>query len=272
MEDKIKKLKDVFLKVLSKKDEKISTLETELEKEKTKKKSSPEKVLLFEFPTSIEVSNLKEAPKEIEVKDLSNILSTTLSNALNTKPKWYEETTKEAQKIELVNDPNKPVWIDSVIAGTFGLLADLLVKISSSFFDTFSKYLNKLWNTGMSVRFDRPQQMIIIDPKTGRPLEKKDFSGGSSGGSNSTTIMGGKNPSQSIADTLDQYKVSDMDDASNPRYYGFVDKDGKWYILKEDTSAKSYRYTRGSGDYETATTGAWATRASLTYDYFHNVF
>ncbi len=65
----------------------------------------------------------------------------------------------------------------------------------------------------------------------------------------------------------DGYEINDVDDASIPSYYGFVDKDGNWYITKEDTDG-SFRYARGSVDYSTN----WTNRASLTYDYFNNVF
>lgn len=75
-----------------------------------------------------------------------------------------------------------------------------------------------------------------------------------------------------IQDTLDHYKANDVDDSGSTKYYGFTDKAGNWYILKNDSSANTYRYVKGSGNYETAITGAWATRASQSYDYFHNVF
>jgi hypothetical protein len=75
-------------------------------------------------------------------------------------------------------------------------------------------------------------------------------------------------------DILASYKCADVDADASPNYYGFVDKDGNWYILKETISAgaDTYRYAKGGSGYDTAVTGAWATRASLTYGYFHNIF
>lgn len=64
----------------------------------------------------------------------------------------------------------------------------------------------------------------------------------------------------------DRYKISELDDSS-PAYYGFVDAGGAWYILKED-SAGAYRYAKGSSSFSTN----WTNRASLFYDYYHNVF
>jgi|GEM_PF-6903031 len=75
-------------------------------------------------------------------------------------------------------------------------------------------------------------------------------------------------------DPLAKYKWADVDDDASPNYYGAVDKDGNWFILKETilAGANTYRYCKGASGYETVITGAWATRASQTYDYFHNIF
>jgi len=64
------------------------------------------------------------------------------------------------------------------------------------------------------------------------------------------------------------YRISDMDVSSNPRYYGYVDKAGKWMIVKEDTTGYTYRYIRGDSDYTTN----WTGRALLSYDYYYNTF
>ena len=66
-------------------------------------------------------------------------------------------------------------------------------------------------------------------------------------------------------DDLAKYKVSDVDDDASPNYFGFMDAAGAWYILKEDTTAKTYRYIAGKTDYTTN----WTNRASLTYTYFN---
>jgi hypothetical protein len=65
----------------------------------------------------------------------------------------------------------------------------------------------------------------------------------------------------------DGYRVSEIDDASTPSYYGFVDKDSNWYIAKEDSSG-SYRYVKGDSSFSTN----WTNRASLSYDYFDTIF
>lgn len=65
----------------------------------------------------------------------------------------------------------------------------------------------------------------------------------------------------------DGYEISEIDDAASPAYYGFVHKTGAWYISQEGSTG-SYRYAKGPSDFPTA----WTNRATLTYDYFDNVF
>lgn len=71
-----------------------------------------------------------------------------------------------------------------------------------------------------------------------------------------------------VGDQLFHYKASDTDTGSDTKYYGFVDKNENWYIIKEVTTDETFRYVKGSSAYATA----WSNRASQTYDYFYNVF
>lgn len=65
----------------------------------------------------------------------------------------------------------------------------------------------------------------------------------------------------------DGYTISEIDDASSPSYYGFIHKNGAWYIARED-SAGAYRYAKGSSNFSTS----WTGRAGLTYAYFDVTF
>jgi len=83
------------------------------------------------------------------------------------------------------------------------------------------------------------------------------------------TVVAMSNPTQ-------LYKVADTDDPetgnnSGINYFGFVDVNGNWYILKEDLTGAtaSYRYIKGSSGYPTN----WTNRVSLVgWDYFYNIF
>lgn len=69
-----------------------------------------------------------------------------------------------------------------------------------------------------------------------------------------------------IKTPTDGYKISQIDDSS-PAFYGFVEKTGLWFIMKED-SAGNYRYTKGTTSFSTN----WTNRATLTYDLFDVIF
>lgn len=65
----------------------------------------------------------------------------------------------------------------------------------------------------------------------------------------------------------DGYNITEIDDSGADTYYGFVNKDGAWYIQKE-LSTGAYRYIKGASDFSTS----WTGRTGLTYDYFNVVF
>jgi len=63
--------------------------------------------------------------------------------------------------------------------------------------------------------------------------------------------------------------------AASPQYFGYLQGNGTWYIMQMSTNGNviQYRYFAGSG--LTGTTGYqtnWGNRASLTYDYYSNIF
>jgi hypothetical protein len=66
----------------------------------------------------------------------------------------------------------------------------------------------------------------------------------------------------------DGYKIAQLDD-SVPAYYGFTDKNGAWFIMREEANG-SYRYTKGSSNFSTG----WGLRNTdqLTYDYYEEIF
>lgn len=65
----------------------------------------------------------------------------------------------------------------------------------------------------------------------------------------------------------DSFQISEIDD-SFVAFYGFTNKDGAWFIMKEDPDNGSFRYIKGESDFS----GNWTSREDLNYDYYHNVF
>lgn len=84
------------------------------------------------------------------------------------------------------------------------------------------------------------------------------------GASNYSADVDSSNRLKVTSSAFDNYNISDMDIASDTKYYGFEDVDGNWYIQREITSTGAYRYASGSSDYSTA----WTNRASQVYNYF----
>lgn len=73
------------------------------------------------------------------------------------------------------------------------------------------------------------------------------------------------NPAQS--QPLDGYRIAEIED-NIISFYGFTNKNGAWYVLRIDTIAGSFRYSRGDRDFS----NNWANREALDYDYFDKVF
>ncbi len=65
---------------------------------------------------------------------------------------------------------------------------------------------------------------------------------------------------------MDGFQISEIDD-SIISYYGFTNKSGEWYIMKEDTESSSFRYTKGEKGFPES----WGARDRLKYDYFYNL-
>ena len=65
----------------------------------------------------------------------------------------------------------------------------------------------------------------------------------------------------------DSYQISEIDD-DFIAFYGFTDKDGAWYIMKENPDNGSFRYAKGGLNFN----DNWTNRENLKYDYFHNIF
>lgn len=99
---------------------------------------------------------------------------------------------------------------------------------------------------------------VMIVDKNGTPTEPQQGAKGGFGGSS----FGG----QTLNDPLIEYKPSDIDEEGTPAYYGFIAKDGRWYIMT--VTATAIRYTKGRSGYTTA----WTGRAALEYGYFDVIF
>jgi histidyl-tRNA synthetase len=68
-------------------------------------------------------------------------------------------------------------------------------------------------------------------------------------------------------DPLSGFVACDETNTGTLDYYGFVDSQGNWYILKYDITNGNMRYAEGYSEYATA----WTARATQTYLYFNEL-
>ncbi len=68
-----------------------------------------------------------------------------------------------------------------------------------------------------------------------------------------------------IKSPTDGYAIANTDTSSTPYYYGFINKDGAWYIVKE-VGDGSFLYAKGGSSYN------WSNRASESYASFSATF
>lgn len=129
------------------------------------------------------------------------------------------------------------------------------------------KYLSDRADKPLSVRISDGKKFMKALQKMTDATEKQVYAFSQSSGLSQDEF---KNTVRAGDDILNSYRVCDKDNDASPNYYGFTNKDGEWYILKETVSpgADTYRYVRGNSAYTTA----WTNRATLTYGYFHDIF
>lgn len=222
--------------------------------------------------------NIERQSKEMTsiIKDLKSGISVDHINKKISikKPTWFkiEKLEENLSDIGYSIDRAEKTLINENKRQRDGIFkqTEVLVSVIGSVFTNLTNFLTKLSNKVFMVQntpehYKTPQTFIQLDPKTNKPVDpnkKQPISVGVSMPSAQFNSL-----RTSIQDSLDQYKVNDVDESADPKYYGFSDKDGKWYIL-ENTSDSAFRYSKGDDDYSTN----WTNRASLTYDLFHNIF
>jgi hypothetical protein len=93
------------------------------------------------------------------------------------------------------------------------------------------------------------------------------FLGGADTSSTFIKDSDGNNINPAEKQPTDGYQIAEIDD-SEVTFYGFTNKEGAWFIMKEDTDSGSFRYIRGTINFPTY----WSNRLKLKYDYYNNIF
>jgi len=110
-----------------------------------------------------------------------------------------------------------------------------------------------------------PQAVVLLDPETGRYLPLSEVL---KARAPKVSVYASSAPVvEAVRASLADYKVSDVDEAGNPKYYGFIRADGGWYVM-QNTGGTTFRYAAGGSGYA----AAWTGRAALSYGYFDSIF
>lgn len=209
------------------------------------------------------VEELQKVPKSVESIDIPDPIDNTKQlKSLETAIKAVDKSIK-AQKLvaeaPIVNVPKTTVNVDApdldpIKKEQEKTRKELVKAVKGIVFPTTD--LSKL------------EKEAKAHTKLLKDIRDVSGGGGSDGGMSIAPFLNSNDELPVDSDPLAKYKIADVDDSSDPKYYGFTRADGAWYILKEDTtgSPKTYRYVKGADSYD------FSNRASETYGYFHTVF
>jgi hypothetical protein len=70
------------------------------------------------------------------------------------------------------------------------------------------------------------------------------------------------------ADPTKNYLISNMDEGGTTKYYGYLDKFGRWFIMQWNTTLDTFRYITGESEY----LSNWGKRGILDYKLFNEAF
>ena len=87
------------------------------------------------------------------------------------------------------------------------------------------------------------------------------------GGGRTSDSSGGAGTATPTTSPTEGYKVTEIS-SEDFNYYGFVNLEGNWYIMREDPTVGSFRYVKGDINFSKA----WGKKDTLKYEYFHEVF
>lgn len=108
---------------------------------------------------------------------------------------------------------------------------------------------------------------LLITSLFARRADSLLFGGNSSNGQLALQDTKGKIVDPVERQPTDGYQITEIDD-SETSYFGFTNKEGGWFIMRQDTETGSFRYTKGNMNFS----ANWRDRDTLDYYYFHEVF
>lgn len=98
---------------------------------------------------------------------------------------------------------------------------------------------------------------------------------GSGGGSGVITLKDtdGNKISPAVNSPTDGFGICDIATVETNNYYGYTDKNGRWYILKENATGNSFQYASRLNNQEVVVySTAWTGKTGLIYGNFKDAF
>lgn len=118
------------------------------------------------FPSSFSIQNIKDFPTTLSILNFPDTQKVAMD-----KPDWWQDPQAFPQKIAIdwENAPrqkqDKPDWIDSIVSIALTSISTILAKLWTTPLQTERTEQDRL----------KPQMMILLDGKTGKPLAKEDL-------------------------------------------------------------------------------------------------
>lgn len=126
------------------------------------------------------------------------------------------------------------------------------------------KFLKLLTSTGLAT--------VILYFLNAKKTQAAFFGSVPGSGTISIKDSGGNKINPAVNSPTDGFGIVNVDDAAYPNFYGFVNKDGNWYIQKENENG-SFDFANINNNPSKTTYGtAWSDRESLTFNSFDVAF
>lgn len=74
------------------------------------------------------------------------------------------------------------------------------------------------------------------------------------------------------ATITDRFSIARVDSSADTKYYGFLDANGNWYIMREVTSTGVFTYYYSTSTTDFTGASGWSNRTSITYVEFNIAF
>jgi len=172
----------------------------------------------------------------------------------------FVEKIKSFKHKKELNEPMEMVKMESADAKTMADEED-----KKDIDEAKRKFLKLLAGTGLTTVF-----LYMFNAKK---TQAAFFGNGSGPAVMAVKDSSGKKIDPAVNSPTDGYGIGDIASVTTTNYYGYVNKDAIWYVLKEDTTNNSFQYASLLNNTGITTyAAAWSGKTDLTYGSFSDAF